>query len=232
MIENNNELILILSKRKYIIRVLCCIILLGIGISIMSFDFQRILDMYNYIFPVFLIFGVLPVLDTYGRRKRLKKSKIDINKYFNFIGEIKTEIVIFLIIILVARTLKSFFYKIFGILVIILSLWMLAVNTINYLKKKPLLLINDCGIKININATYSNMYMLNWDEVEEVFIYNDNGYKTIGIYPSNMKEVLSKMSLLRRAMLGSPKIISISKNDISMDIDDLYIEIMIRMTNK
>ncbi|WP_461205815.1 hypothetical protein [Clostridium sp. DL1XJH146] len=66
-------------------------------------------------------------------------------------------------------------------------------------------------------------------EVEEVFIYNDNGYKTIGIYPSNMKEVLSKMSLLRRAMLGSPKIISISKNDISMDIDDLYIEIMIHL---
>ncbi|GAA0178441.1 hypothetical protein SH2C18_14980 [Clostridium sediminicola] len=74
--------------------------------------------------------------------------------------------------------------------------------------------------------------MLSWTEVEEVFIYNDNGNKIIGIYPSNMKEVLNKMSLLRRVMLGSPKIISIPKNAISVDIDDLYIEIMIRMNNK
>ncbi|WP_461205816.1 hypothetical protein [Clostridium sp. DL1XJH146] len=162
MTENNNELILILSKRKYIIRVLCCIILLGIGIIMMSFDFQRIFDTYNYLFPAFVVSTVMPVLSTYVRRKRLKKSKIDINKYFNFIGETKTQIVTLLGMILTAIILKSFFFKIFGILMIIFSLWMLVANTIDYLKKKPLLVINDSGIKININATYSNMYMLNW----------------------------------------------------------------------
>ncbi|SHI04036.1 STM3941 family protein [Clostridium grantii] len=148
------------------------------------------------------------------------------NKYFDFKGEIKTEIIILAVIIL-----KSLFLKFFGLLMIIFSLWILGSNTIDYLKKKPLMVINDSGIKININAVYAKIDMLMWSEVEEVFTYNDNGYKSIGIYSSNMKEILSKISLFRRFMLGSTKIITIPKNAISMDIDDLYIEIKSRMTN-
>jgi ribonuclease J len=191
------------------------------------------LELKKYGDKLFLVFCpcVITLLTSYFRRKRLKKAKIDVNKYFDFKGEIKTEIITLLVIILAVIILKSLFLKVFGLLMIIFSLWILGSNTIDYLKKKPLMVINDSGIKININAVYAKIDMLMWSEVEEVFTYNDNGYKSIEIYSSNMKEILSKISLFRRYMLGSTKIITIPKNAISMDIDDLYIEIKSRMTN-
>lgn len=224
MTENNNEIILTISKKKYILVVVLCIFLIAIGmIAILDGDF-------NYSVLPGLIGGAIGgSLSQFSRIKRIKKSIIDTDKYFDFKGEIKTSVIIFSVLILVGILFKRIFIKVLFMLIVILGVCLFILSTINYFKKKPVVIINDYGIKDDFNIFSPKVDMLKWGEVKEVFKYEDAAGKAIGILPQNMKNILGHGNWFTRFLIGNPKILTIYQRQISMDINDLYIEIKTRL---
>ncbi|GAA0179446.1 hypothetical protein SH2C18_23130 [Clostridium sediminicola] len=224
MTENNNEIVLTMSMKKYILTVVFCIFIIATGgIAVLRLDF----DCSDSLVVIAVAIGTL--LSQIHRIEKIKESKIDTNKYFNFKYDVLTSIIIFSVLILDGMFFKNILIHILAILMCIFGLQLLVSTTIKYFKKRPIVLINYYGIKRDFDIFSPELDILKWEEVKEVFKYEDISGKCIGILPENMKSILGERSWIRRLLIGKPKILTICQREITTDIDDLYTEIKNRL---
>ncbi|GAA0180078.1 hypothetical protein SH2C18_28310 [Clostridium sediminicola] len=224
MTENNNEIRLTMSKGKYITAIVICIIIIGFGtVFFLEKDFN------SNIIPAIIGVGIGLYLSIFPRMKKIKKSGIDVDKYFDFKFEMMMNFIIFFIFVLGTVAFRKIFLKVLSILLVIFGVLLLVDSTINYFKKRPMVIINDYGIKFYFSIFALKVDMLKWEEVKEVFKYEDTNGKAIGILPKNMKNILGNRIWVKILFVGNPKIFTIHQRQSSMDIDDLYIEIKTRM---
>lgn len=224
MTENNNEIILTMSMKRYILTVVFCIFIITIGgIIVTNFHF----DSSDSLELIAIAIGAL--LSQIYRIEKIKQSKIDTNKYFNFKNEIMTSLIIFSVLILDRMFLKSILIHILSVLIVILAARVFISSTIKYFKKRPFVLINYRGIKIDFGIFSREVDMIKWEDVKEVFKYKDISGENIGILPQNMKSVLKERSWIEGLLIGRPKILIINQSQITIDIDDLYFEIKNRL---
>lgn len=224
MTENNNEIILTMSMKKYILTIVLSILLTGIAaIAVSNFDFDSGVN------PGVIGAAIGTLLSQFSKIKKIKELKIDTNKYFNFKYEIMTSLIIFSVLILDGMFFKSILIQILSILMVIWGAGLFISSTIKYFKKRPIVLINYHGIKSDFGIFSPKVDMLKWEEVKEVFKYEDISGECIGILPQNMKSILGERSWVKRLLIGSPKILTIYQRQIPIDINDLYIEIKSRL---
>lgn len=212
----NKPLTLNKNKRMYIKQILFALFLIGVGIFFLgiSFDFNNS-GMYGGIGGI-----IGSTIGQLSRRAKFKKENKVVIKYFNLNIELFYILFIPIVIGIMIFTFKSTAFILLAILMIILGLYIVIEDLIRYIKKIPLAVINEDGIKINL--FFLKMHKVQWRDIKNIFKYSECGKESIGIELYDMKDFRSKMNIFERLSMKNNKVLGINQERISMQINVLY----------
>lgn len=162
-------------------------------------------------------------------RSKFKKKNKFVIKYFNLNRELVEILFIQAIIFTMAVTLKFIAFILFGILMIIAGVLIAVEDFITYIKKTPLLIIDDSGIDINL---FSKKFKIEWREIKSVFTYNEGLVEKLAIELYDMKGFKRKLNILEKLSMGGHKVIVFYLGKSLIKTNDLYNILVDRLKEK